>query len=1014
MLIVHLAYVDYTWQLWGEAPATPHRGRQRRGIILPLPFGAPIPVLVTALQELGIAGDTPLGAPCRQTLQVPTRGGMPLASHALIQDDSGSEEPVQLQPWTITCLPLPLGTVLDLLLHESERDMYALGIRRGTDLGWLVWVLRFATDLVTRQRVIPSLDAHVSPATSVWCPLLLGSDEVTFAALMQAMPASLRASGIGSLPSLRVGASAILGSFVDHLMRDPTRRTLQPSRAAGTLHDRWLRALTTADGRVQGASDELAALAASVQAWTQTLLARQTAPFRLCLRLEAPEDDTASWHLRYLTQARDDPSLQIPVADLWPGQPEAAETRQLFGITHEDLLIALGQAALLAPVIAASLRQRIAWGCTLDTADAYQFLSETAWLLEDAGFVVLLPAWWTRRGAKTRLAARAHVKSPSLKGGNRLSLDQLIAVDWELVLGDTALTPEELERLARLKEPLVRLRGHWVSVDRAAITQALAFWQKRQGQQFTLREVLQWAHGAAETVAGLPVDGLRTTGWIADLLAHLEGGALWDAVPVPQGLQATLRPYQRDGYGWLCHMTQWHLGICLADDMGLGKSVQALALIQHDWETQGPAPVLIIGPTSLLENWRKEAGRFTPGLSVLIHHGSARQRDERFVASAQQHAIVLTSFPLAARDRDQLRLVAWRGIILDEAQNIKNSATKQAQAVRALRSGYRVALTGTPVENHVGDLWSIMGFLNAGYLGNEAEFRRRFFLPIQVQRDAQATEHLHRLTGPFILRRVKSDPAVIRDLPEKLEVPVYCSLTREQATLYAATLTELEQGLASAEGIRRSGLVLATLTKLKQICNHPAQFLGDGSPLRGRSGKLERLEAMLDEVLAVGERTLIFTQYAEMGALLQQYLTNVFGCEVLLLTGRTPRAQRDRMVERFQQEGEGPPIFILSLKAGGVGLNLTHASQVVHYDRWWNPAVENQATDRAYRIGQTQRVMVHTLTCVGTMEERIADLITSKREIATQVVGTGEGWLTKLSSTALRDVLALRTTILEE
>ena len=420
---------------------------------------------------------------------------------------------------------------------------------------------------------------------------------------------------------------------------------------------------------------------------------------------------------------------------------------------------------------------------------------------------------------------------------------------------------------------------------------------------------------------------------------------------------------------------------------------------------------------SVVGNWAKEAARFTPELPVMVHHGMGRLKGAAFPKAALEHALVLSSYGLLHRDQALFRRVPWWAVVLDEAQNIKNPQTKQAQAARGLPPDGRIALTGTPVENHVGDLWSIMEFLNPGLLGNQAEFKRSFHIPIQVNRDPEAARRLQGLTGPFILRRPKTDKTVIADLPEKLEMTVYCNLTQEQASLYQAVVDESIRDLEKeeTEGIRRKGIVLATLTRLKQVCNNPTQFLGDNSAIPGRSGKVARLAEMLEEVLAVGERALIFSQFAEMGGILRRHLEETFGREVLFLHGEVPKGQRDRMVERFQAaDAEGPRLFVLSLKAGGTGLNLTAANHVFHFDRWWNPAVESQATDRAFRIGQKQNVQVHKYVCVGTIEERIDEMIENKRQIAGAIVGTGEDWLTKLSTEELKDIMTLRREALGE
>jgi SNF2 family DNA or RNA helicase len=372
--------------------------------------------------------------------------------------------------------------------------------------------------------------------------------------------------------------------------------------------------------------------------------------------------------------------------------------------------------------------------------------------------------------------------------------------------------------------------------------------------------------------------------------------------------------------------------------------------------------------------------------------------------------VVISTYGLARRDVEDLVQVAWSDVILDEAQNIKNPQAKQSQAIRKLPAENRIALTGTPVENRLSELWSIMHFLNPGFLGSQSGFRKQFALPIERYQDRDATQRLKQLVGPFILRRLKTDSTIIQDLPDKLEMKVYCNMTSEQATLYQAVVQDSLQRVESAGegGIERRGVVLSALLRLKQVCNHPAQFLSDGSPLPGRSGKLNRLGEMLEEALSVGDRALIFTQFAEMGGMLQDHLRSRFGVEVLFLHGGTAQRRRERMVDRFQQERGGPPIFVLSLKAGGTGLNLTRANHVFHYDRWWNPAVENQATDRAYRIGQTRDVQVHKFICAGTLEERIDELIESKVALAKSVVGAGEGWLTELSTEELREVMTLR------
>jgi SNF2 family DNA or RNA helicase len=467
-------------------------------------------------------------------------------------------------------------------------------------------------------------------------------------------------------------------------------------------------------------------------------------------------------------------------------------------------------------------------------------------------------------------------------------------------------------------------------------------------------------------------------------------------------------------------MRQCGLGAILADDMGLGKSIQTLALLLHLKESLGglPGPALLICPTSVAANWQHEIARFTPALTVYLHQGSGRQRDASFADSATVSDIVLTSYAVARRDAELLASVHWSVVALDEAQAIKNPNTRQAQVIRTLPAAFRLALTGTPVENRLTELWSIMHFLNPGYLGSLSRFSQRFATPIERYGDEEATRRLRRLTRPFILRRLKSDPKVIQELPAKQEMKVYCYLSAEQASLYEAVVQKAMAEIEASDGIQRRGQVLSLIMALKQVCNHPAHYLrqpatgagGDGG--EKRSGKLARLAEMLEELAAEGERCLIFTQFAEMGHLLRAFCQERLVMPALYLHGGTPASKRSELVERFQAEN-GPSIFILSLKAGGLGLNLTRANHVFHFDRWWNPAVEDQATDRAFRIGQQRNVFVHKFVCSGTIEERIDEMIESKKGLADRIVGQGEAWLTELSTAELREMVTLRRELVE-
>jgi SNF2 family DNA or RNA helicase len=486
-------------------------------------------------------------------------------------------------------------------------------------------------------------------------------------------------------------------------------------------------------------------------------------------------------------------------------------------------------------------------------------------------------------------------------------------------------------------------------------------------------------------------------------------------------------------------MRQFQFGVCLADDMGLGKTIQIIALLLHDQKTQLPISYprkrsnqikkpqvetsLIICPLTLLGNWAKELKNFAPSLKYYIHHGETRLGGNSFLNQIKDVNIVLTTYGQVVKDKSLLSRVKWQNVILDEAQNIKTAKTNQARAVKSLPSQFRIAMTGTPIENRLTELWSIMDFLNPGYLGTQSQFHESYSLPIEKYHDETQMECLKQLIQPFILRRLKTDKNIIQDLPEKVENKVYTHLTQEQASLYKACVEDMMEQLDNTDGIKRKGIILATLTKLKQICNHPVQFLHERNPrtlknenlddwfqtnFEDRSGKLLQLIEMLHGVLERKEKALIFTQFSEMGAFLQAYLSNVFHMEVLFLFGGTSQLQRDLMVQRFQQLSSSPAIFILSLKAGGLGLNLTAANHVFHFDRWWNPAVEEQATDRIYRIGQTRNVLITKFISLGTLEEKIDLMLDQKKELSEKILRSGEGWITDLSTEKLRDLLTLR------
>jgi len=1034
-LVIHGAWHAGAFFVWAEtADVTPGK-KGRRAKLPPHPQAATPDALRAAL--LQFAPDIPWDVvpDATRAILLPTRDDRPLLPPWLATGDEEEEEPgeVQLAPWKVPGLTLDLLDAVDWLVGLPARDQDR---RWGADLRYWSAVVKLGLELLARQRYLPGLAEAEGRYRAVWLPVLdEPADRARLRALAEAMPPVCRAvfaeKGDPD-PAQAAAPHALLDDFIKQMVDGALRtwgpahldkRRKPPEGVAGV----WWASLWSADGFILTRASErreLARLYEAWRGWLGQLRAQAEAAFRLCFRLEPPEYDAETgkvvkpdWALRYLLQANDDPSLLVTVDHVWQAGGDALEYLQYrFENAHERVLSGLGLAARLFPPIMKSLRTARPEASVLTVGEAYAFLREVGALLEGSGFGVLVPPWWTKPGAKLGLRAKASLKAnANIIGKGVLSMDALAAFDWELALGDEGLTQEEFERLVALKQPLVRVRGQWVHLQPEEIEAAIAFWEKQRRQrEMTLRDALGLALGAETAVNGLPLLGVEASGDLALLLQQLRAGEKLEEIAAPEEFTGQLRPYQARGLAWLAFMRRWGLGACLADDMGLGKTIQAIALLLHEREQAGDGipPALLICPTSVVGNWQREVERFAPGLRVLVHHGAERARGADFVDEARQHDLVISSYGLARRDIETLRELQWSDVILDEAQNIKNSQARQTQAIRRLEAANRIALTGTPVENRLSEVWSIMQFLNPGLLGSQTGFRQEYALPIERYQDEGATTRLRGLVGPFILRRLKTDPTIIQDLPDKLEMKVYCSLTPEQVTLYEAVVKESLEKIEDAEeagesDFSRRGAILGALLRLKQICNHPAQFLGDGSALPERSGKLERLTEMLEEALDVGDRALIFTQFAEMGKLLQGYLQTLFGVEVLYLHGATPLKQRDRMVARFQGEG-GPPLFILSLKAGGTGLNLTAANHVFHFDRWWNPAVEDQATDRAFRIGQKRDVQVHKLICGGTLEDRIDMLIESKKSLAQSVIGAGEDWLSELSTDELRDIIALR------
>jgi SNF2 family DNA or RNA helicase len=958
------------------------------------------------------------GASRSITLRLPAVKDTPLPSPQLIHNWNLDSKNPKLSTFLVNGIWVrPEKAILSLLAYSASQSDPTASFVPAPDLRYWSMVSALALETLAAHKLVPVIVNEEKGYFARWLPVLDSpKDAARLKQLENAMPAVCRAARPELSPKNLL--TGFLNTFCDALAREWGK-----SAAPKFYHDdspvyRWMEALFGENAIVKLSQAQAQNLAASYKAWMRNLHVAGDAAFRIAFRLEAPALQKQPWYLHYLIQAKDDPSLLIPAEEVWKKtRGVLTHLGHRFEQPQEKLLAGLGYAARLFPPVNESLKSKLPTELAVNTNGAYTFLRETAPLLEGAGFGILVPPWWNKKGARLGVKVKMKSKGSDANAKSRMSMENLVNYQWKLSLGETELTETEFKALAKLKSPLVQIRGQWVTLDAEQIEAAINFWEKHQLEgEMSLLEAMKLGLGGETIADGLPIDGVETDGWLAGWLEKFSQSERLEQLQQPNSLKGQLRPYQLYGYSWLAFLRKWGLGACLADDMGLGKTIQTISLLLREKGTKKKlsAPVLLIAPTSVVTNWEREIGRFAPGLKTYVHRGASRLRGEEMREAIKHQDVVLTSYPIARLDAESIQSLQWLAVILDEAQNIKNPEAKQTQAIRKIEAEFRIALTGTPVENRLSELWSIMHFLNPGYLGAHKSFRENFALPIERYHDKEATRQLKQLIAPFILRRVKTDPRVISDLPDKVETKVYCTLTEEQATLYEAVVQDVMKQIEEEEGIKRRGLVLSMMMQLKQICNHPVQYLhqagrnGADVSLDERSGKLERLGELLEEVLADNDRALIFTQFAEMGGMLADYLPRAFGAGTQFLHGGTPARLRDQMVRRFQEDEHAPPVFILSLKAGGTGLNLTRASHVFHFDRWWNPAVEDQATDRAFRIGQKRNVQVHKFVTTGTLEEMIDDMIESKKGLAQAVVGSGENWITEMSTDELRRVVTLR------
>ncbi len=949
----------------------------------------------------------------------------PLASLGVLTSQVIPDQTLKLRRVRGYRLPLLEGVAQLVALKQNELTTLPASIA--------VWSVasKFALELVAREQFVPRVLKQSGVQVARWSVVLNQAHDLqrfeqlvsAFPVAAHAFPYQTEAHDVSDHRSSQVWSAAgllrqCLDAVADQLVRaaqtiQVQKKTKRPSRVAAVdstevWPKRWHHALAGHDPEfVPGGVTERRVLA-GLRDWVQPVL-MPVRSLSLYLELSMPSaPDSNEFILAFGLQSKQQPEVQVSALTLFNQSEVAAQLiNGEVQVAQEQLLQMLAVASRSFIPLELELRKSKPESMLLKPRMVYDFLLQV-YALEQLGVIVRLPeVLQTEQRQRLQLCMRIGEGS---HGANRQSH---LKYRWQAVLTGQSLSVADIDELLELRTPLARFNDQWVVLNQRELLHAAKLLAQNEKPEIcTISFSLALSLALTEVITQ-PDSGLRiqviAEGELSELVAQMRSRDILSQLPSPPELRAELRPYQLRGMSWLVQLTQFGLGACLADDMGLGKTVQWLAYLLHRraLHPHDSRPVLLVCPTSVIGNWEREATRFAPTLPLVRHYGADRHQNAEDFLTQVTGKLVVTSYGLLRRDLPWLKDIEFAVVALDEAQFIKNSASATARAARSLQASERIALTGTPVENHLAELWSIMEFLNPGLLGKREAFRREFAIPIERYGREDVALRLRRMVAPFILRRVKTDPNVISDLPDKQESKVFCSLTREQASLYQSVVNQSLLDIEDSEGFARRGRVLALLTALKQICNHPAQYLKEEGPLAGRSGKLDRLLEMLEQVIAVGDRALIFTQYREMGERLVRVLSRLQGATVPFLHGGTSRAVREEMVRRFQEDPRAPKLLVISLKAGGTGLNLTAATAVFHFDRWWNPAVEDQATDRAYRIGQQRNVQVYKMMCAGTIEEKIDAMLETKRDLAARIVSQGEAWITELDNQQLRELFAL-------
>jgi SNF2 family DNA or RNA helicase len=730
--------------------------------------------------------------------------------------------------------------------------------------------------------------------------------------------------------------------------------------------------------------------------------------YQFGIRLQEPSDeDENNWHLQCLLRIKTEPEQIIDLSIQKGKDKPHQQDHSSLPISETHIHSMIEYMNSLSTTIRLHPEMFSKYKVQFSTKEALLFLQKDAPKLQRIGFWTQLPQWWENIAAEQQLKIQITPPPfPSLKASDKQPVEDLLQCNITAYLDEIELTEKDIRVLSEQKEPLVRIHQNWVYINPKRMRSSISHLQEKE-PSISMKTLLALSLGIENKWEAIPIHSISFTKEIENFKTILQHPESIPLLQQPEKMKGVLRHYQTVGFSWIHFLYRWGFGACLADDMGLGKTIQTLAFLQQHLQTNPISTVLLICPTSVMNHWKNEIKQFTPHISAYMHHGQNRLKDESFLSTIKGFNIVITSYQILYRDFSFLKKIPWDIVIADEAQNIKNPVTLQSKAARHLQADFKLALTGTPLENHIGDLWSIMDFINPGFVGSRKYFHEQYFKPIHIAKDEQQLKKLKSITSPFILRREKTDEEIAPDLPKKIEAKEYCLLTKEQVRLYKAVTEQIKNDLDTATGIQRKGSILAAFTKLKQICNHPAQYTKKKGPYENRSGKLIRLCEILETIRNQHENVLIFTQYAQMGSILYEYFLQHYRDPVYYICGATPKQKRDEMIDAFQQYKKGSQIFILSLKTGGVGITLTNANHVIHYDRWWNPAVENQATDRAFRIGQYKNVLVHKFVVSGTLEEHIDTIIEQKTQLYNQVLPSRDQWYTELSNEEIQSIIQL-------